>query len=164
MGYRGSGPANALQNEPDGADVPHAKDSDEYSEPSVDVEHALEVIRAIHGAGNKRKQPVGQEESVRSKYNAEDDLQNSLVKMSKASLHREGGSGYLPGKKLPMRGIVPAAKRRGRLSQGRNAVVRRDDRPWSAGPMIGRGPQGRNAVVRRDESPWCAGHECRRGK
>jgi len=76
---------------------------------------------------------------------------------------REGGSGYLPGKKLPMRGIVPAAERRGRLSQGRNAVVRRNDRPRSAG-TIGRGPQGRNAVVRRDETPWCAGHECRRGK
>jgi len=40
----------------------------------VDVEHALEVIRAIHGAGIKRKQPVGQEGSVRSKYNEEDDL------------------------------------------------------------------------------------------
>jgi len=64
-----------------------------------------------------------------------------------SNLHREGGSGYLPGKKLPMRGIVPAAERRGRLSQGRNAVVRRDDRPWSAG-TIDRGPQGRNAVVR----------------
>jgi len=76
---------------------------------------------------------------------------------------REGGSGYLPGKKLPMRGIVLAAERRGRLSQGRNAVVHRDDRPWSAG-TIGRGPQGRNAVVRWDETPWCAGHECRRGK
>jgi len=60
MGYHGSGPASALQNEPDCADVSHAEDSDEYSEPSVDVQHALEVIRAIHGAGNKRKQPVGQ--------------------------------------------------------------------------------------------------------
>jgi len=64
----------------------------------------------------------------------------------------EGGSGYLPGKKLPMRGVVPAAERRGRLSQGRNAVVRRDDRPWSAG-TIGRGAQGRNAVVRRARMP-----------
>ena len=58
MGYHGSGPASALQNDPDGADVPHAEDSDDYAEPSVDVEHALEVIRAVHGAGNKCKQPV----------------------------------------------------------------------------------------------------------
>jgi len=43
-----------------------------------------------------------------------------LAEKSRRNDSREGGSGYLP-KEAADAGIVPAAERRGRLSQGRNA-------------------------------------------